>query len=233
MVTKPKIHNREISLNAILNALKNKPLGFGDLVKSTGFSEAGLNKNRIILLERKLIEPIIQNGKKVYKITKKGITLSATYPYLARLIDEIHSRDGRNFSDYSTMMGSILSSKLPWGIESHLICDKDVEKLQLLSSKDVSEIEKLVYEKISNNIKKNKLNKQQVGKMVLGFDIEYDALFESIIQQSLLYLKHISKEEHIFLNKYENDPESLTEKEFKKMSDLRTKTRKKIKKLNL
>lgn len=233
MVTKPKIHNREISLNAILNELKNKPLGFGDLVKSTGFSEAGLNENRKILLERKLIEPIIQNGKKVYKITKKGITLSGTYPYLASLIDKIYSRDGRTFSDYSTMMGSIMSSGLPWGIESHLICDRTIEKFQLLSSKDVSEIEQLIHEKISINIKKNKLKKGQVGKMVLGFDIDYNALFESVTKQSLVYLKHITKEESKLLNKYEDDPESLTQKEFKRMNELRIKTREKIKKLNL
>jgi hypothetical protein len=46
-------------------------------------------------------------------------------------------------------------------------------------------------------------------------------------------MNNITKEELKLLSKYEDDPESLTKKEFKRMNDLRIKTREKIKKSNL
>ena len=69
--------------------------------------------------------------------------------------------------------------------------------------------------------------------MILGFTINYSELIKSIKNKSLDYMNNITKEELKLLSKYEDDPESLTKKEFKRMNDLRIKTREKIKKSNL
>ena len=224
---------RELSRNKVLNSLRKSPKRFKELLADTELTPSGLNEIRKILLDEKLIEHILIDGKEGYGITKKGTISLANYPYLAYLIDNIHSRDGRYHSDYTTTTGSILFLNLPWGIHSDLTYDKDIEKLNLLSPKDVLEIEKLLFEKISYNIKKKKLNKEQIGKMVLGFDINYVEVLKSIKEKSLAYSDNSFKEEWDLRLKLGGDPEDLTEKEHKKLSALRKKTYEKINILNL
>lgn len=217
----------------VLNALKIKPQGFGSLEKSTGLSAAGLNDIRKILLNEKLIESTIIDGKKAYKITEKGTISLGSYPYLAHLINAIHSRDGKYHYDYSRTTGSIMSLDLPWGILTDLTYDKELEDLNLLSQNDVLEIEKLLYEKIRNNIKKRKLNKEQIGKMVLGFYIDYNEVIKSFKEKSLEYSDNSFEEEWELRTKMDGDPESFTAKEAQKLTKLREKTYEKINKLNL
>ena len=233
MENKASHPRRELSRNKVLNSLRKFPKRSKELLKDTGLSVAGFNEIRKILLDEKLIDHTLINGKEGYTITKKGITTLKNYPYLAYLIDNIHSRDGRYHSDYTTTTGSILSLNLSWGIHSDLTYDKDMGKLNLLSPKDVIEIEKLLFDKISNNIKKKKLHKEQIGKMVLGFDINYIEVLKSIKEKSLAYCDNSFKEEWDLRLKESGDPEELTEKEQKKLSALQKKTYEKIKKLNL
>ena len=103
----------------------------------------------------------------------------------------------------------------------------------LLSSGDVSDIEEFIFEKLSKNIPKKQLDDKKIGNMVLGFDINYQKLLDSIKQQSLLYSKHITKEEKRLLEKMDDDIESITVKDHKRLDILRKKTYEKIKKLNL
>ena len=223
----------EKNQNTVLNKLKNKPLGFCDWVKSTGFSETGLNNIRKRLLEKKFIVQVIIDGKKGYAITKQGQTSLDNYPYLGYLTEQIFSRDGLYHSDYSTTMGTVLSMGLPWGIQSDLTYDKEIMGSDLISSKDVIEIENILYKKISDNLKKKKIKKEQIGNMILGFNINCENLLKSVSEQSLDYVDNVSKEESKLLSKYSVDPESLTEKELKRLNVLNKKTREKIKKLNL
>lgn len=233
MVTKPVSMRRIRSRNMVLNALKINPQGFSSLEKSTGLSPVGLNDIRKILLNEKLIEPAIIDGKKVYKITEKGTISLGFYPYLAYLINAMHLRDGKYHSDYSRTTGSILSLDLSWGIQSDLMYDKEIDALNLLSPKDVLEIEKLLYKKITNNIKKQKLNKEQIGKMVLGFDIDYNEVLKSIKDKSLAYSDNSFEEEWKLRTKRDGDPEGFTAKEHQRLTTLRKKTYDKINKLNL
>ena len=74
---------------------------------------------------------------------------------------------------------------MPWGIESDLTLDKEMNELNLLHPKDVIAIEELVFKKIAKNIKKRKLNEEQFGNIVLGFRIDYSELVKSIKENSL------------------------------------------------
>ena len=68
--------------------------------------------------------------------------------------------------------------------------------------------------------------------MVLGFSIDYNELVKSIEGKSLAYINNMSKEEVRLLGKIDGSPDSLTEKEGKRLVVLRKKTYEKIKKLD-
>jgi predicted transcriptional regulator len=228
MVYEYGVMKRQRSREKVLISLKTGPKRFKDLEKETELSAAGLNDIRKILLEEKVIESTLLDGKSAYKITKKGKDSLLKYNNLSFDINEIKSRDGVYFRDHSTLNGGINTSKLSWGIRSDLTVDKKINKLNLLSSDDVVDIEKLVYEKLKKNISKNKLKKNEIGKLILGFSIDYSQLLQSINEKALEYYEIMSKEEITLLNKMDADIESLTEKDKKRLETLRSKTYKKL-----
>jgi len=229
MITKTSDVRREFSRYKVLKSLKNEPKRFKDLQKEAELSPAGLTTILKLLTSEKEIEPTFIDGKAGYKLIKKGTISLGDYFTLSYEIDEIRSRGGKHFRDYSSLWGSIISTGLPWGIESDLTVDKEISTLNLLQPKDVAEIEELVFKKINDNIKKRKLNEEKFGKMVLGFSIDYYDLIESIKQKSLAYYNHMSKDEEKILSKIDGSPDSLTEKEFERFKKLREKTYEKIK----
>ena len=235
MVSVEPSQRRERSRNMVLLSLKKEPKRFTDLKndENVDLSDVGLTSILKILLDENEIEIELIDNKKKYVLTNKGIISASDVNFLSSALDDIKSRGGKHYSTYSQNYPIMLSSYLSWGIDSHLTIDSEIDDPNLLSRSDVGEIEELLFKKISKNISKNKLDKKLVGNMVLGFTLNYSDLIKSIESKSLLYMKNISKEENKLLGKYEDDPESLTEKEFKRMNDLRIKTRKKIKKLHL
>ena len=232
MITKINDTRREKSRYNVLKSLENEPKRFKELQKETELSAAGLSKILKILTSEKKIEPTLIEGKPRYKPTKKGIISFEDYFTLSYDIDEIRSRGGKHFRDYSTLWGSIISCRLHWGIQSDLILDKEMNELNLLHPKDVIAIEELVFKKIAKNIKKRKLNEEQFGKIVLGLSIDYNELVKSIKEKSLAYINHMSKEESKISGKIDGSPDSLTEKEIKRLEVLRKKTYEKIKNLD-
>jgi len=231
-MTKTINMKRERSQNKIINSLKKEPKRFTDLKKETGLSDAGLNETLKVMKKENVIETILVDDKQKYRLTKKGENVIEKFLYLSYDIDEIRSRYGEHRRDYSTLYNTIVASGLPWGIESDLTLDNEVKDLKLLQPKDVIEIEELVFKKINNNLKKKKLKKVQFGKMVLGFSIDYNELVKSVEGKSLAYINNMSKEEVRLLGKIDGSPDSLTEKEGKRLVVLRKKTYEKIKKLD-
>jgi|TARA_B110000495_G_C22753040_1_gene441159 predicted transcriptional regulator len=226
-------HNikRERSRNKIFIALKNEPKRFTDLQKDTGLSAVGLTSILKIMLEEKEIKlDLIDNNKK-YKLTKKGTISGSDLNYMSIGLTNITSRNGKYYPMYSQLKPLMLSSSLPWGIDSDLTVDGEIDSLNLLTRSDVFEIEKLLFKKILKNITKRKLNEKLYGEMILGFSIKIPELIQSIKKQSLDYMENMSKEELSLLNKYEHDPESMTQKEFARMNILREKTRKQLQNL--
>ncbi len=224
---------REKSQSLVIKSLLNTPLRFNELRKETGLSSRGLNETLKLMKNYNVVEPVIIDNKSKYRLTKDGENLIEKYLFLSFDIEQIRFRDGMHFRDYSTMCNTIIPQSLPWGIESDLTVDAEIHSLNLLTSKDVIEIEELIFRKISKNIHKNNIDEKKKGKMVLGFCIDYPNLIKSIEKQSLDYINNISKEELNLNDKYNDDPESLTKKEFKRMNDLRVKTYGKINGLNL
>lgn len=222
---------RERSRNKVFIALKNEPKRFTDLENDVDLSAVGLTAILKILSEEGEIGLKLIDNKKKYYLTKKGTISVSDLNFLSIGLENIKSRDGKYHSTYSRLYPSMISSSLPWGIDSDLIVDTEIDDLNLLTREDVNEIEKLLFRKMSKNILKRKFDEKLIGKMILGFTIDYTELIESIKKQSLDYMENISKEELLLLNKYEDDPESLSQKELKRMNTLRIKTREKIRSL--
>lgn len=224
---------RERSRNKVLIALKKEPMRFTDLEREIGLSAVGLTSILKILQEEKEITHELIENKLKYKLTKKGNRSISDLNFSSITLTNIKSRNGKYYPTYSQLYPTVTSSSLPWGIESDLTIDTEIDSLNLLKRSDVCEIEELLFRKISKNVSKKMTDKKLIGEMIIGFTIDYPTLIQSIKKQSLDYMNNISKEELKLLNKYENDPESLTETELKRMNVLREETYKKLKKLNL
>ncbi len=197
------------------------------------FSPATLAKHIKELLATREIEPSMQNGKRVYKLGDKGIINPADIMLAISYLKNIKKRGGGIQHDYSQLEGSIVSSSLPWGISSYLLMDNDLKNIKILTREDVGDIEKLIFNKIKHNIK-NVKQKGIVtqGNYQLGFNVDYAQLLESIKADSLEYYAIMSKEEGNLLSKIDDDPESVTSEDIKRLESLREKTYKKIRNKN-
>lgn len=194
------------------------------------FSGTTLSKHLNELSKRREIKKVVLNGEIVYKLSDKGIINPSDISHVSSYLKNIKKRGGEAHYDYSHLQGEILSSSLPWGITSHLIIDKDLKKIKLLTIDDVRDIEKLVYQKMIQNIKNEKLQGNVLqGHFQLGFNVDYKELLESFKAKSLDYFEMMSKEEGDLLSKIDDDPESVTDKEIKRLQKLREKTYEKIK----
>jgi predicted transcriptional regulator len=217
---------REKSRNKILFALKEGSKRFVDLKRETGLSPRGLNDIRKILLEEGLIQ---QDNSKAYELTEKGKESSVN---ASQFNAKTEIKIDLNYSiwDYSTMNGGLSALSLPWGISSELIRDKKINHSEILSQKDVGEIEELMFKKMVMNKVNEKYFDKRNKKMVISFELDLEKVSESIEKQSLEYVENITDEEKNLLAKYEHDPESVTPKEIQRMTILREQTYKKIKK---
>ncbi|TAK16092.1 MAG: hypothetical protein EPO37_08990 [Nitrosarchaeum sp.] len=196
------------------------------------FSSATLAKHIKELLATREIEPAIQNGKRVYKLGDKGIINLGDIMLAANYLKNIKKRGGIIQYDYSHLEGSIVSSSLPWGISSHLVMDNDLKNIKLLTREDVADIEELIFNKIKHNIKNEKQKGISKGNFQLGINVDYVQLLESINADSLEYYAIMSKEEGNLLSKIDDDPESVTSEDIKRLESLREKTYKKIRNKN-
>lgn len=195
------------------------------------FSSTTLAKHIKELLATREIEPAIQNGKPVYKLGDKGIINPSDIMSAINYLKNIKKHKGYILYDYSHLEGSIISSSLPWGISSYLVMDDNSKNIKLLTKEDVGDIEKLIFNKIKHNIKNVKQKGIVIqGNYQLGFNVDYAQLLESINADSLEYYAIMSKEESNLLSKIDDDPESVTSEDIKRLESLREKTYKKIRK---
>lgn len=202
-----------------------------ELVKNSDspLSHTTLSKHLNELQENHTIEKNFLGRKEVYKLSKKGRRTLSDIINLSQDVDRIRSREGKHFRDYSHLWGSILSSRLPWGIESDLTLDKNLNESNLFSNEDVWNIEKFVFEIIAKNTKKRRATEEQYGEIVLGFKINYNELLKSIDDDSLIYYENISKKESDILYKME-EGENITYQDLNQWKKLRKETYAKIKK---
>lgn len=173
---------REENRNKILSLLKESPQRFSSLEELTGYSPAGLTKILYELLEKKKITKIVKDNKLAYSL-KKGIRLGEIL-FLGRVLYEIKERGGKIYIDYTHSRENLPEEKFPWGIESHLVLDKNIDgkNLNPISKKDVAEMEQWLFKRIMKKVRKGRLktDEHQEGAIVLGFRMDYGELISGV-----------------------------------------------------
>ena len=222
---------KEENRTKIRQELKNGPKRFKDLGKTTGFSPTGLSKMLKELVSEDKIQKTLHEGKEAYSLSKKQLHDFNDFFNVTHTINSIIQKGGKQHHDYSQLQTSMLFMEFPWGIESSVTVDKDLQKMNPIRVEDVSTIEKTLFQLVQNNAYdgKIKLDRSKQGKIILCFDIDYAKLIESIDENTLEYYNNMEKREWKFLEKIGNEPEKMTEKEWKQWKELRQKTLRKIK----
>lgn len=217
---------------SIIQELSTGPKRFKDLEESLEMSHTTIAKHLKELENKREIEKTIENGNSAYKLSKKGKRTLSDFINLARDVERIRARGGKNFRDYSNLSNPMAFAILPWGIESDLTLDKNLIGTNLLNPEDVNEIERMVFEKMMHNIqnKKTGKNKNSGGEMVLGFKIDYAKILRSIDEDSLLYFDNPTKKEYDILEEMENGI-GMKEEQERRLTEIRKKTYEKIKEL--
>ncbi|MCV0411171.1 hypothetical protein [Nitrosopumilus sp.] len=189
--------------------LKNSPKRFKDLLKSTKFSPTGLTKILKELVSENKIQKTLHEGKEAYSLSKKQSRDFDDLFNVAHTINSIIGKGGKYYRFHSGLEDILQNPKSSLGIESNLTLDKELDKLDLLSSKDIDEIRKIVLKKIVHNIKTQKLNKKQTGELVLSFVIDYPMLFDALSLTPKKVAKGIAK---FVQEKYDKIPENAKQR---------------------
>jgi len=92
---------------------------------------------------------------------------------ISYITNRIQSDGGRYYHNYSDTMQTIIPRRMAGAIHPFMYIDKNLDSLNLFSTSDVEDIEKLLFKKLTNNIKKNRLIEKNTGDIVLGFVINY------------------------------------------------------------
>ena len=196
----------------ILESVKNEKKSLDEIKSQTLLSKTTILNHiekleSTHLIKEELVKTDKKRNKIVYSITEKGReTINpADIKLFLRYLEDIENNDGQIIYDYSELGLVLAICSLPWGINSHLIINKKLEKLELLKRNDVAEIEKLLYKKIRKNIRNTGEHQVQIrtdalrllkkDRFVLGFNIDLAKVYKSIEKKSLETLESMSEEE--------------------------------------
>jgi DNA-binding transcriptional ArsR family regulator len=174
----------------ILNALSMGKMTFGELKTATGLTDAGLAKVLKRMASLGKIHRKEEGKKKIYSIAS-GTTAKELW-YLGDTINDLRSNGAKYIIDFSDNHQSEAAGYgASFGILSHLFLDKDIGKTyNPFTKRDIFELEKLVFDRIKENIGNNKfkinhkINDQKDKKIVLAFDIDYDSLLKALEEYS-------------------------------------------------
>ena len=199
----------------ILENIKNEKNTLTELIGNTGLTKTTILKHLNVmqeknLLKRKLVSKKLNqrgSGKRKisYTITEKGIINLNEIKLHREYLNSKEKSGSKMFYDYSELETILGICSLPWGIDSHLIINKKLEKTKILKREDVEEIERLLYEKIVENIKhireqqlkfrSDSLKLLEEDDFVLGFKINLDKIHKSIQKKSLEKFDNMTQEE--------------------------------------
>lgn len=165
-----QLDTKKDNLNKILNALKDSPKRNKDLLKICKLSDSGLAKILKNMLKIRLIE---HNPKtKEYSIVDAGLKILETAD-ISHITNRIRNDNGIYYHNYSDTVQTIIPRRVTGAIHPFMYIDKNLDSLDLLSTSDVEDVEKILFKKLSKSIKKNKLIEKNAGDIVLGFVIDY------------------------------------------------------------
>ncbi|MGY5147476.1 MAG: winged helix-turn-helix domain-containing protein [Candidatus Nitrosopumilus sp. bin_7KS] len=159
---------RDKNKAVILDALKDSPQRFTELLKISGLSPAGITKLLLDMVKEDLIH---KESDKRYSVTNTGkkILQSADISYIT---NRIRNEGGTYHPRYSGVKEVLKNFRLNDAIYPFLYVDKNLDS-EILSTSYVEKIQEMILEKIKKSIEKEKKKDKFSGQMVLGFVIDY------------------------------------------------------------
>lgn len=173
--------------------------------KNIDMSEKTLNRHLKELYNEGKIEFNLNDKK--YTLTKKGKIDLNSIAFQILILDSIINKSGDNKIDYSGLWTELVNCSLTWGIQSSIIISKKLQNMKfvrkgskkeikknILNPKDVEDLERLLYFKISKNleefdqfhIKYDKVKETlQDEKFIVNFNIDMKDIWDSIKLKSL------------------------------------------------
>lgn len=173
--------------------------------KNIDMSEKTLNRHLKELYNEGKIEFNLNDKK--YTLTKKGKIDLNSIAFQILILDSIIDKSGDNKIDYSGLWTELVNCSLTWGIQSSIIISKKLQNMKfvrkgskkeikknILNPKDVEDLERLLYFKISKNleefdqfhIKYDKVKETlQDEKFIVNFNIDMKDIWDSIKLKSL------------------------------------------------
>jgi len=190
----------------ILEIISSDKFTYTEIISKSGLSDTAVLNHFKKMQEDKLIENKREGTRSYYVLTTKG------NENLLDIIREQQETAGRlkdtgttYFVNRSELGLTLTICSLPWGIDPHMTNNVKLEQLKLLKTQDVEEMEKLLFKKLSKNIRdirehnvkfqNDALNLLETEKFVLSFNVNLPDLHKSIKQKSLETLENMSDEE--------------------------------------
>lgn len=179
----------------IISILENEgPKRFNQLKRLTNRAPRGLSINLENLLKKRKIEKFVEevSGKACFRTTPKGRRYFHDVFTLPLTLSGIEEEGGKFFSDYSGFHGDMWFCYLPWGIRDDLALSKEIdEKDNPITKEFVAELQHLIFKRLRSDLKQKKdmLDSKKTGTIVLGFEIDYKELVQSINHKDVLKLR--------------------------------------------
>jgi hypothetical protein len=225
----PKSTDKEQNRARIIRLLGSGPKRFTDLLNETGFSPRGLTTMLKDLEKAHRVEKTaLENGKEAYKATKSGESWLMKYVGIVSMANFLRDEGADYYEDHSFMRGSMYFYEMPWGVQDDIMVDRNLENP--ISKETAFELQRLLYQKIKEDYKNNKiqLDPTKKGDILLGFMIDYENLVKSINENSLEYRESISERELDIL--YKREDGTATKADMEELAKLKQKTLQKLEK---
>ena len=179
---------RLLNEHRILRFLDVGRARFGELLESTGLTDAGLSKVLKRLEEQGKIVKEGKGKKTRYKL-EHGST-AKEIQYLGYKIEDLRKDGGKYYVDFAdNHLSEATGYGPPFGILSHIFLDKEIgKKFNPILKKDVFELENILFEKIKSNIELERIPKfiskekadHEENTIIIAFEIKYQNLLNEI-----------------------------------------------------
>ena len=221
-IPKRYLQNLDTKINNIREIyylVKEEKYTQSEIITKTKLSRPTVKAHLEMMIEKKMIETKeIVNPNQQKKVIYVLMTINpAKIKSFETYLETLTNNDSAVFGDYSEL-GIILNvCSLPWGINTHLMINPELKRLELLKRDDVEEIERLLYEKIRNNIKhvddhKMKFREQSLKLLdddtfSINFSIDLTNVHKSIEEKSLEMFDNMTDEEISSKFEFQSDEE--------------------------
>ena len=209
-IPKRYLQNLDTKINnfrEIYYLVKEEKYTQSEIIKKTKLSRPTVKFYLEMMIEKKMIETKeILNDSKGKKIIYTLIIINpAKVKSFETYLETLTKNGSAVFRDYSELRMMLNICSLPWGINTHLMIRPELKRLKLLKRDDVEEIERLLYEKIRNNIKYVDDHKMEFREQSLklldddafsiNFSIDLANVHKSIDKKSLEIFDNMSDDE--------------------------------------